>query len=185
MTVKRINISITEGELELIDTVRDRCYQLSRSAYLTTAAMAFARHGFDPRYDRPGPVPGAVEPLPAPAQKRPPLVYIAGPLTTGDESIWSCVRDAVTVAEYVLDCGGVPLVPHLNVLWAMVRGRAAARPHEEWLTWCKHVLEHCDVVCRLAGRSVGAEEECQFADSKGIPVVNRARIAAWISDWTG
>jgi hypothetical protein len=42
---------------------------------------------------------------------------------------------------------------------------------ETWLTMDCEIVSRCDLVCRLPGISVGAERECEFARSRGIPVV--------------
>jgi hypothetical protein len=49
---------------------------------------------------------------------------------------------------------------------------AAGFPHEVWMELDLSWVSVAQVVVRLPGESAGADEECAFAKSNGIPVFN-------------
>jgi hypothetical protein len=91
-------------------------------------------------------------------------IFIAGPYTQGDPAV--NVKKAVEVADFLLEMGHFPYVPHLNHFWHMLH----PHPYETWteadLIW----LCVCDAVVRLPGYSPGADEEIRRAEWEGIPV---------------
>ena len=91
-------------------------------------------------------------------------IYIAGPYTKGDSVI--NVRNAINVAEDLIDIGLVPFIPHLSHLWHLIN------PHEiaYWYQYDNGWLLKCDVVLRLPGESKGADAECALAKENNIPV---------------
>ena len=94
-----------------------------------------------------------------------PLVYIAGPLSSG----WlpDNIRHAVNMAELVYQLGAVPFVPHtLGTLWEFIE----PHPHEFWMELCLSYLRRCDGLVRIPGESTGADMEVAFAREHGIPV---------------
>jgi nucleoside 2-deoxyribosyltransferase len=94
-----------------------------------------------------------------------PLVYIAGPYTHPDPI--ENTRRAIEVADVLADMGAVvPHVPHLTLLWQLVR------PHEVdwWHEYDLAILARCDALLRLDGASTGADAEVEFAASREIPV---------------
>lgn len=91
-------------------------------------------------------------------------VYVAGPLTLGDPI--RNVRAAVDAATALLERGYAPFVPHLNEFWHF----AAAQTEATWLAWDFEWLAACDVLLRLPGVSVGADQEVALATELGIPV---------------
>jgi hypothetical protein len=80
---------------------------------------------------------------------------------------------AIAVGQVLLDYGYAPMVPHLTHFWD-------ARYHNDWSVWMKLDLPwvaRADLVLRLPGASDGADAECRFARSLGIPVFEiRSRI---------
>ena len=91
-------------------------------------------------------------------------IYVAGPYSTGD--VMLNIRDAVEVANYLLDYGFIPFVPHLTGFWHMLY----SRKYEDWLQYDEEWLKSCDAVLRLSGESYGADREVNLAKELGIPV---------------
>lgn len=91
-------------------------------------------------------------------------MYIAGPLTS---SPYSNVKEAVEVADNLMEHGFYPYLPHLTSLWAMIMGD---KPFNKWLEFDEAWLSRCDAVLRLPGESPGSDREVEYAKSIGIPV---------------
>lgn len=98
--------------------------------------------------------------------KKKPLVYIAGPYTHPEPS--GNVRRAIEVAEIIEAHGCTPFIPHLNMLWDLIR----PAPYEMWLQRDNEVLLHCDGLVRFAGESAGADAEVALARANGIRTFN-------------
>jgi len=85
-------------------------------------------------------------------------VFISGPYTSGDVVI--NVRNAVLMAEKVIEKGHIPFVPHLNHLWHLIS------PHEDiefWYSFDLKWLRVCDILLRLPGKSIAADKEVRYA----------------------
>lgn len=93
-------------------------------------------------------------------------VYVAGPYTHPDPV--ENTHRAVMLGDELLQAGYCPYIPHLNLLWHIIRPRPAA----DWYAYDKHWLVKCDVVLRMPGLSVGADGECALARMAGIPIVD-------------
>ena len=93
-----------------------------------------------------------------------PLIYLAGPITLGDQT--QNVRRALSVAESLIEKGFTPIVPHLSLFWHFVH------PHDHgwWLEYDKEIILHCVALLRLQGKSIGADWEVDFAIKHDIPV---------------
>jgi hypothetical protein len=76
------------------------------------------------------------------------------------------IRNALDAADVLLNSGCTPIVPHLTYFWAMVH----PHPVEDWLRMDMELLEVCDAVLRLPGKSEGADKEVARAREVGIPV---------------
>ena len=96
---------------------------------------------------------------------KPKIVYIASPYTIGDVAI--NVRRQMETAHHILDMGHVPIAPLLSHFLHIHRPRDT----EDWMRMDFALVEVSDVVLRLPGVSKGADQEEDFARSKGIPVV--------------
>lgn len=93
-----------------------------------------------------------------------PLVYVAGPY--GDDPAPNTKR-AMDVADWMWGTGLIaPIVPHLSILWDVVRPRGP----EEWYDYDLAILARCDALFRMPGTSDGANREVDFAMDSGIPV---------------
>lgn len=92
-------------------------------------------------------------------------VYVAGPLTKGDQ--FANVAAAIAAGERVMERGHVPFVPHLAALWHMQHHHA----WEHWIRWCLSWVECCDALVRLPGESRGADREVAHAELMGVRVV--------------
>ncbi len=95
------------------------------------------------------------------------LVYIAGPLTTGDTFI--NVRAAALAASRLMQAGHAVIVPHLFGQIEMV-DPVGGDAWSVWMARCLTHLKHADCVLRLPGDSRGADDEVHFARHHGIPV---------------
>lgn len=91
-------------------------------------------------------------------------VYIAGPITKGDQ--FANVRAALDAATAVLHAGHIPFVPHLTCFWHTVH----PQPYETWMMYDAVWLAVCDGVLRIPGESSGADREVTQARRLGLPV---------------
>ena len=96
-----------------------------------------------------------------------PVVYIAGPYTSGDTV--ANVAAACTAGHLVRDWGGIPVVPHTSTVW----DAADPRPYRYWLDLCLDLIANAniDLIWRIPGESPGADEEVALAEGLGIRVV--------------
>jgi hypothetical protein len=102
------------------------------------------------------------------------FVYVAGPLTKGDQLL--NVRNAVLVGERLRAAGMHPFVPHLSALWHMI----TPVEYEGWMTLDFAWIEHCDALLRIPGESSGADREVVHAFARGIPVfLDEGELIAW------
>lgn len=98
-----------------------------------------------------------------------PLVYLAGPYTHPDPVI--NVHDMCqTATRLVEDDVVTPVVPHLSMLWHLV----TPRPIEFWYRYDLELLERCDALVRLPGKSAGATHEFSHAAAREIPTFTGA-----------
>ncbi len=105
------------------------------------------------------------------AMTRRPLIYVAGPYTSGDPVL--NVRLAIEVAEDVEALGADVVIPHLSMLWHLVSPATVQR----WYERDNAVLVRCDAVVRIDGVSVGADAEVALAVAEGIPVFSEEDVA--------
>lgn len=92
-----------------------------------------------------------------------PLAYVAGPYTHPDPVL--NVERAVEVADALWDMGLVALIPHLTLLHHLI----SPKPVGDWYEIDLAQLEHCDLLVRFPGESVGADNEVRHAVERGIP----------------
>jgi hypothetical protein len=116
----------------------------------------------------------AVKRSPIAYQDRP-LVYVAGPYTKPDPV--ENTNAVIALASELIDEGLVtPVVPHLTLLWHLVR----PRPLDFWYAYDVAILKRCDAVFRMAGESRGADMEVEFAEDHGLPVLtDRDALRKW------
>jgi hypothetical protein len=100
-----------------------------------------------------------------PSQRRPPKVYVAGPITSSG-NLTENVRHGISVGNLLLRDGVIPFVPHLSELWNYV----TVVGYETWLYYDKEWIRSCDALLRLPGRSRGATREVRWANKLSIPV---------------
>jgi nucleoside 2-deoxyribosyltransferase len=93
-----------------------------------------------------------------------PRVYISGPISKGDRQ--TNFDRASKAHRDLLDAGFAPLNPILTMLlqWE------GEIPHDDWIDADLPWVAQADAVLRLPGESTGAEHECTYAMSLGIPV---------------
>lgn len=103
------------------------------------------------------------------------LVYIASPLTKGNQSL--NVRFQLNTFDKLYDLGYTPFAP----LWDHFQNMLTPRSWKAWMTYDLEIVARCDAVLRLDAdlpeynyketRSRGADFEVKFAKERGIPVV--------------
>ena len=112
-----------------------------------------------------------------------PLIYCAAPYTQGD--LVTNIRYVISMGERVMKMGGVPLIPHLNMLWDLVSTHDGAF----WCNYDLYLLERCEALYRGQGHSPGGDKEVATAlQPLQIPVFHQDResellMYEWITDW--
>ncbi len=104
-----------------------------------------------------------------------PLIYIAGPYTKGDVEL--NVRNALAMAEKVIQKGGLPFVPHLSHFWHLEHPKDL----RWWYSYDIELLKRCDCLVRLMGESEGADNEVLVATELRIPVYSASEV--WHEDF--
>jgi hypothetical protein len=93
-----------------------------------------------------------------------PLIYVAGPYSSNPVHGTRAAIMAGTELEVAFDVGIV--IPHLSLLWDIV----CPAPVETWYVRDFDLLERCDALVRLTGKSTGADNEVNYARRCCIPV---------------
>lgn len=103
------------------------------------------------------------------------LCYVAGPYVFPDPV--ENTHDTIMAAER-LDATGLitAYVPHLSLLWHLV----APHDADHWYGYDLAILDRCDCLLRLPGKSSGADNEVIFAHTRGIPCFDEEDI---LLDW--
>ena len=119
----------------------------------------------------------AIQPAPGP---RPPLVYLAGPMSADP---LAAPLQAIHLWPTLRALGVLPFMPQLSVLHQMID----PQPYEEWMRYDLDLIaHHVDAVLRLPGDSPGADRECAHAHAHGVPVFvwgtmpERIAFTSWI-----
>jgi hypothetical protein len=108
-----------------------------------------------------------------------PFIYIAGPITMGAYCV--NVRNGVDAHKKIIDMGGVPFTPMLDMIYALVYPETT---WEQFLEYDFQVIMRCDAMFRLPGTSKGADQEEKFAKEHGIPFfTDWDRLAMWIINY--
>ena len=107
--------------------------------------------------------------------RRKPMVYIAGPYTSGDPMINT--RRAMDAFEQIRQLGAVPFCPHHSAFQQLVHPLS----WEEWLEYDFHILSRCDMLFRLWGPSPGADMEVNWAGQLEIPVYSEPQATPYCS----
>lgn len=94
-----------------------------------------------------------------------PVVYIAGPLTHGNQL--DNVANALVVYNHLIVSGYAPICPHLAA-FAHVH---VSHEYETYMDIFFAIIPKCDAVLRMDGHSPGADREVAWANQHGIPVV--------------
>lgn len=95
-----------------------------------------------------------------------PVVYISGPVTKGNRN-WN-VYQGFEAQRELTESGYAPINPIASATYPFAWEEGF--PHETWMEVDLALVARADAVLRLPGESRGADEECAFADFKGIPV---------------
>jgi hypothetical protein len=84
--------------------------------------------------------------------------------------MWHNLRNAIKAADEIMRRGHIPVIPHLSAFWAMSTKFAAALPESVWLDWGLYLVERCDALLRISGRSNGSDGEVARAMELDKPV---------------
>jgi hypothetical protein len=95
-----------------------------------------------------------------------PVVYISGPVTKGNRN-WN-VYQGFEAQRELTDAGFAPINPIASTTYPFAWEEGF--PHGVWMEVDLALVARADAVLRLPGDSKGADEECMFADLRGIPV---------------
>lgn len=90
------------------------------------------------------------------------LVFLAGPFTSNP---MHGTRAASLAGDILYAAGYDVYVPHLSILDDVIS------PHDSdyWYERTLRMVDHCDVLLRLPGESVGADRELERGKELGIP----------------
>ena len=91
-------------------------------------------------------------------------IFVSGPYTKGDVAV--NVKNAIDVANKLIDLGFAPYCPHLTHFLHMIK----PQDYTKWLELDNEYLKVCDAVLRIPGDSNGADLEVQLALRLKIPV---------------
>ena len=95
------------------------------------------------------------------------VIYLSGPITKGNRNqhfYRSCeLQRALMQNDYAV------INPMLSIV--MPSAWQPDMPHELWLKMDLEIISRCDMVIRMPGESVGADEEIARAVLLGLPVV--------------
>lgn len=104
--------------------------------------------------------------------KRPTIVYVSGPMTTGGNFPVN-IRKGIEVAAQIMERGYVVICPHEKALGMEM---LAPKSYEEWLQYDLKCIDACDVVLRMSSErgiplpSLGGDREVEYARTIGRPV---------------
>jgi len=102
------------------------------------------------------------------------VVYISGPITNGmrhpkRKAMLKHVLRAIGVGITMIKSGLAPIIPHLDWLFGWHK-RGKTITWEKFLNWDLMVINNCDAVYRLPGKSTGADIEVRYAKKQRKPV---------------
>lgn len=92
------------------------------------------------------------------------FIFIAAPYTLGDVAL--NVKDAMDVANKLIDKGFFPYCPHLSHFLHMTKPQS----YQTWIDYTLAWMEKCDAIIRLEGESKGADGEEARAREIGLPI---------------
>lgn len=93
------------------------------------------------------------------------IVFISSPYS-GCANKLDCVQVQIDVSAMLMMLGFQPIAPLLS----HYIGTQHSFDYGRWMEWCLTILERCDCVLRLPGKSKGGDEEVAFAKRNDIPV---------------
>jgi hypothetical protein len=94
-----------------------------------------------------------------------PLIYVSGPITTGDTI--ANIRAAINIGCDLIRLGYVVIVPHEKCLLTEI---VHPMSYDEWLAYDFKCIDRCDAVLRIEGASKGGDLEVDYARKNAIPV---------------
>lgn len=91
------------------------------------------------------------------------IVYVSGPYTG---NVCVNVKNAMDVAQELIELGFAPYVPHLSHFMEINH----PNHYETWMNIDMEFVRKCDYIIRIEGESSGADREVELAKSLNIPV---------------
>ena len=92
------------------------------------------------------------------------LIYIAGPYSSGDKL--RNVNRAIDIGAEIMKRGHMVIIPHLS----HYIDERHSFPYVVWLKMDLVLLDKCDAIFRMQGKSHGADGEVAYASAKSIPI---------------
>jgi hypothetical protein len=106
----------------------------------------------------------------------PMLILIAGPYRSGTGDDTDLMAQNLARLEEaawpIFRSGHVPMIGEWVAL-PVLRGAGDTDPEQVLYPTARRLLQHCDAVLRLPGRSTGADQDVAIARERGIPVYHR------------
>jgi hypothetical protein len=90
-------------------------------------------------------------------------VFISGPYSDKPEAN---VKEAIKVANKLIDAGFLPLIPHL---WHYIE-KSNPKEYDVWLNLSLELLQRADCYLRFGGESKGADAEEKLAFELDVPI---------------
>lgn len=102
------------------------------------------------------------------------VIYVSGPITDGmrypkRKMMLKHVLRAIGIGITLIKAGYAPIIPHLDWLFGWHK-RGKSLTWEDFLNWDLAVIEKCDAVYRIPGKSKGADIEVAFAKKHKKPI---------------
>ena len=107
------------------------------------------------------------------------VIYLSGPITDGMKNpkrsaMLKNVLKAIGIGITLINKGYAPIIPHLDWLFGW-HPRGKDMTWRQFLDWDLAVIERCDAIYRIPGKSKGADIETLFAKRRGIPVITNIK----------
>jgi hypothetical protein len=92
-------------------------------------------------------------------------IYIAGAYTKGDIAL--NIREAILMADKLIELGHIPYIPHLTHFWHLI----SPKEYRFWLEYDNNFIDYwAEGLLRLNNSSAGADGEVTRAQKVGIPI---------------
>lgn len=100
-------------------------------------------------------------------------LYIAGAMSANNIlKMLENIHRGIDLGSEVLKLGFAPFVPHLDIMFKIVKGRELNIPLEYYYNYTMEFLKCCDalLVCPYSEHSKGTQAEIKMAQKLNIPI---------------